>query len=296
VSQTSNLSRRQLLAGLSGTTAASVLAATPSRPLGAQLYTVRSILAKDPDRVLKEIATIGYTEVEGYNRPQTVTLAAKIKQYGLTLRSCHVETPLITNDWERYPDLKPVPLPDAIESVRNAEIEYFTMAYISPGARGDSDDFYRRTADRMNAAAELCRKAGLKFAYHNHAFEFEGPPGRRPIDYFRERLDQKLVGLEMDVFWASVAGNDPVELLRTWKGRVSMLHLKDKAKGVPVQFSETTGQGAFVEVGSGVLDFPAILKAAPAAGVKYYFVEQDQTPGDPLESLRKSFDYLKTVR
>jgi sugar phosphate isomerase/epimerase len=74
-----------------------------------------------------------------------------------------------------------------------------------------------------------------------------------------------------------------------------LLHLKDKAKDAPVQYTEDVPRTAFKEVGSGVLDFPAILKAAPAAGVKHYFVEQDQTPGDPLDSLRKSFEYLKTV-
>jgi sugar phosphate isomerase/epimerase len=147
----------------------------------------------------------------------------------------------------------------------------------------------------MNHAGELCRKAGLQFAYHNHAFEFGSIDGARPIDIFRERLDRSLVALEMDVFWVSVAGNDPLEMMRQWQGRVGLLHLKDKQKGTPVQYSETVAPAAFQEVGSGVLDFPAILKAAPAAGVKHYFVEQDQTAGDPLDSLRKSFDYIQSI-
>ena len=71
------------------------------------------------------------------------------------------------------------------------------MDYIPPGARGDGDDFFRRTADRMNAAAELCRKAGMKFAYRTHAFEFGGRAGLRPMDIFRERLDAKLVAFEL---------------------------------------------------------------------------------------------------
>lgn len=298
----SEINRRQWLAGICAASAATrfPLAGAVNPPtFGVQLYSVRSLLRREPDRVLQALAAIGFREVEGYSRPATIALLPKIKQYGLTARSCYIETPLITKDWELYPDLKPVSLPEAIDSMRDAGIDYFTMDYIAPGARGDADDFYRRTADRMNAAAEMCRKAGLKFAYRTHAFEFGGRAGLRPIDIFMERLDPKLVGFEVDVFWASVAGLDPVELLKGWKVRVPMLHLQDKAgdgsKKAPAQFSEMVAQGAFTEAGSGVLNFPAILKAAQAAGVKYYFVERDETPGDPLESLRKGFDYLKTL-
>ncbi|MGD1071551.1 MAG: sugar phosphate isomerase/epimerase [Bryobacteraceae bacterium] len=292
-----NPTRRQWLAGLCAASAASrsPLAGAGKRPpaFGAQLYTVRSLLRRAPDRALQALAAIGFRDVEGHSRPELLALLPKIKQYGLTARSCYIETPLITKDWELYPDLKPVSLPEAIGGMADAGIEYFTMDYISPGARGDGDDFYRRTADRMNVAAEMCRKAGMKFAYRTHAFEFGGRAGLRPMDIFQERLDAKLVGYELDVFWASVAGIDPVELLKIWKGRVPMLHLQDLAKETPRMYQETLGPGAFLEAGSGALNFPAILKVAQAAGVKYYFVEQDETGGDPIESLRKSFEYLK---
>ncbi len=269
-------------------------AAAP-RIVGVQLYTVRGILMKDSDRVLKAIADIGYKEIEGANRADLIALAPKIEQLGMKPVSCHVETPLITGDWDKYNYTKQVPLEEAIESLKKIGVQYFTMAYIQPQARGTDLDFYRRTADQMNHAAELCHKAGLQFAYHNHAFEFAGAKGQRPIDVFHERLDKKLVALELDVFWVSVAGNDPLEMMKLWKGRVALLHLKDKAKDLPVQYKEGVPNAAFREVGNGSLDFAAILKAAPGAGVKHYFVEQDQTPGDPIESLRKSFEYLKTL-
>jgi sugar phosphate isomerase/epimerase len=205
-----------------------------------------------------------------------------------------VETPLITGDWDKYKGTTPLALEEAVDSVKAIGVQYFTMAYIMPQARGDLD-FYRKTADSMNHAGEVCKKAGLQFVYHNHAFEFGGKPGERPIDIFHQRLDKKLVALEMDVFWVSVAGNDPVEMLNQWKGRVALLHLKDKDKDTPVQYNEGVPKTAFKEVGSGALNFTAILKAAPGAGVKHYFVEQDQTPGDPLDSLRKSFEYIQSV-
>ena len=289
-----NPTRRQCLAGLAAAAAAGTLraAATPPRPPGVQLYAVRSLLGKEPDRALKALADIGYRDVEGFNRAGTVALTPKIKQYGLTLRSCQVETPLITADWENYPEFQKLSLPAAIDSVKTAGADYFAMGYISPGARGDGDDFYRRTADRMNVAAELCRKAGLKFAWPTHAFEFAGAIGHRPIDILIERIDPKLVAIELDVFWLSVAGLDPVRQLKEWKGRVALLRLQDKAKGTPRQFEEAIGEGAFTAAGSGTIDFAAILKAAPAAGVKYSFAGQDETADDPLESLRRSFDYL----
>jgi sugar phosphate isomerase/epimerase len=109
-----------------------------------------------------------------------------------------------------------------------------------------------------------------------------------------EETDPKLVMLEMDIFWVSVAGHDPVQALNTHKGRVPLLHLKDKATGTPVQFNENVPKTAFKEVGSGSIDIPAVLEAADAAGVRNYFVEQDQTTGDPIISLRKSFEYLKS--
>jgi sugar phosphate isomerase/epimerase len=293
------LSRREYLRVIAGTAVASrFAAATSARVTGVQLYAVRAALKKDPDRVLQALAGIGFKDVEGYSRPETVALAPKFKQYGLAVRSCQVETPLITANWDPYPELKQVTLAEAIDSLASAGVEYFTMGYISPGARGDYDDFFRRTADRMNAAAELCRKSGLRFAWQNHAFEFEGQPGRRPIDIYKERLDPRVVGLELNVFWASVAGEDPLRLLKEWKGRVPLLHLNDKAKAndkekaAPRQFSENIGLGAFVEAGGGDIDFPAILKAAPAAGVRFLFAGQDETLGDPIDSLRRSFVYL----
>jgi sugar phosphate isomerase/epimerase len=287
------LSRRECLRVIAGTAVASSLgAAPPARITGVQLYAVRSVLKREPDRVLQALAGIGFREVEGFSRPDTVALAPKIKQYGLTVRSCQVETPLITANWDPYPELKRVTFPEAIDSLAGAGVEYFTMGYISPGARGDSDDFFRRTADRMNAAAELGRKSGLRFAWQNHAFEFEGQPGHRPVDIYKERMDQKLVGLELNVFWASVAGQDPLRLLKEWKGRVPLLELSDKAKDAPRQFSESIGVGAYVEAGTGEIDFPAVLKAAPGAGVKVQFVGQDETLGDPIENLRRSFAYL----
>jgi sugar phosphate isomerase/epimerase len=288
-----SLTRRELLVLVAASIPSTAASAPPA--FGAQLYTVRALLRKEPDRALKSIAEIGFREVEGYNRAASIALLPKLKQFGLSLRSCVVEAPLLTNNWEPFPELTPLSVQEAIDSVAGAGAEFFVMGYIPAGARGDGEDFFRRTADRMNTAAELCRKAGLKFLWQNHAFEFAGRAGMRPVDLYRERLDLKVVGLEMDVFWLSMAGIDPVKMLKEWKGHVPAIRLNDRAKGPAGQFDESVGPGAFAEAGSGAIDFPAILKAAPGAGAKFYSVGQDETDGDPLESLRKSYRYLKSL-
>ena len=268
------LNRRQWLLSVS----ASALAATPvARPLGVQLESVQSELIKDPDRTLKDIAAAGYTEVEGYARREALALAPKIRQYGLHLRSCVIETPLVTADWENYPQFKQLPLTDAIESLRDAGVEYCSMGIVSPGARGDGDDFFRRTADRMNAAGELCRKAGIKFVWPNQDFEFKGASGLRPIDIYRERLDPKFVALELDVVWIAAARLNPMDLLRQWKGRVPLMRLRNKSKD------------SFAPIDAGDIDFAAIMKAAQAAGVKYFFVYDDP------ENLARALTYLKKL-
>jgi sugar phosphate isomerase/epimerase len=164
-----------------------------------------------------------------------------------------------------------------------------------PAERGSLDQF-RRYADQFNKAGEAARKSGMQFCYHHHAFEFGPREGSRAIDIFLERLDPNLVKFEMDVFWVSVAGQDPVALLKQWKGRVALMHLKDKAPGLKTHFSEDLSPNAFREVGLGVLDFSKILQAARDAGVQHYFVEQDQVAEDPVESLRYSLETAERLR
>ena len=119
--------------------------------------------------------------------------------------------------------------------------------------------------------------------------------GTTPFQVMLDNTDRKLVNLEMDYFWVSVAGHDPVELLDTLAGRVPLLHLKDKEKGTADTFKESVPRTAFKEVGHGVIEWPKVLAAASSAGVAHYFVEQDQTPGDPVESLRQSFAYVSKL-
>ena len=276
--------RRSLLASLAASAAVFGKKTTKwDKPVGAELYTVRNILPQDPEGTLKGIAEIGYKEVE-CSPTDLVKYAPLLKQYGLTCTAVHADTA----------DILKGDLNQTIDAVKANSVRYVVMPYIAPDLRGSADG-YRSIADKMNQAGEKCAAAGLRFCYHNHAFEFGGKPGERAWDIFQERWDKKLVMLELDVFWLAVSGNIPSDVIRSFAGRMPLVHLKDKAFGVPVQYHENVVPSAFQSVGAGTLDIPSILKACAKAGTEHYYVEQDQTPGPPLESLKLSYFNLRRI-
>jgi sugar phosphate isomerase/epimerase len=170
-------------------------------------------------------------------------------------------------------------------------MEYAVFPYLPENRRG-GPDVYHKFAEELNTAGKRAHHAGLKLCYHNHAFEFKPMGSVAPLQILMKETDPSLLSLEMDVFWVSVAGHDPVVMLTTYAGRVALVHLKDKPAGFPVQYNEHVPASDFKEVGSGSINFRGVLRAAAQANVKHFFVEQDHTPGDPLASLRKSYEYL----
>ena len=252
--------------------------------LGVQLYTVRNTIGANPAAVLKAIQDIGYREVEAtYGNLNEIWPALKETQ--LKPVSVHVDTAIFFEGGAK--------LDAAIADVKQRGFQYIVLPYIPPNQRGGLDTF-KKFADILNKAGEKAKAAGLTLCYHNHAFEFEPMQGTTGLEVMMKETHKGLVFLEMDVFWVSVAGHDPVALLKQYSNRVALLHLKDKASGTPVQYNENVHKPTFKEVGNGTVDIPAILAVAKHSGVKNYFVEQDQTPGDPIESLRESYKYLSS--
>lgn len=270
------------------------------RPLGVQLYTVRNQLGAQAEKTLQAIAEIGYREIE-LGRADLSQLAPIAKSHGLRPVSMHIEAPLVTGDWTAWGGAAKAPpdatLERALQDARTHGVEYAVVSYLMASERGGGVAFYEKLADRLNRAGTLGRSAGVTIGYHNHGFEFEPfADGRRPLDVLMARTDPGLVRLELDVFWVGITGANPVDLLDRYKGRVALVHLKDKAKDAATATDEgKVPPAAFKEVGSGALDFPAILKAAHATGIEHYFVEQDHTAGDPIASLRQSYQYLQTL-
>jgi sugar phosphate isomerase/epimerase len=279
-----NLSRRAFF----GTAAAALKPASAKTldTVGVQLYTVRSVLPDKPAETLQALDEIGYREAEavqaGLDKIWPMLVKTRLKPV-----SIHVDQAVFAEGREADLDA-------AIADAKRRGFAYFVYPYMPPAQRNGIAGI-RRLAERLNRAGEKCRAAGMRLCYHNHAFEFDPKEGKMPIEVLMQETAKDVVGLELDIFWVKVAGHDPVAMLKQYSGRVQLLHLKNVAPGTEVRYNESVPKTAFQEVGAGVLDIPAILRAAEAAGVKHWFVEQDQTPGDPVESLRQSFNYLKTL-
>jgi len=250
--------------------------------LGVQLYTVRETIGADPAGVLKAIQDIGYSEVEA-TYANLERIWAALKETSMKPVSVHLDTALFFEGGSK--------LDAAMADVKQRGFEYVVLPYIPPAQRGGIETF-KKLAETLNKSGEKAKAAELRLCYHNHAFEFEPMQGTNGLELLMKETHKGLVSLEMDVFWVSVAGHDPVALLKKYANRVALLHLKDKASGTAVQYNEKVPKETFKEVGNGTVDFPAVLEAAKKAGVKNYFVEQDQTPGDPIASLRESYKYL----
>ncbi len=247
--------------------------------LGVQLYTVRKVIGKDPLATLQAIQSIGYTEVEATagNLDQIWPALEKTQLKAVSIHLEHTEPGSA--------------LDSALAGYKQKGFEYAVVPYLETthgGAEG-----VKRISEMLDKVGQAAKSNGLTLCYHNHAHDFTPMNGSSPVDMIMEQTQPSLVMLELDIFWASVAGLDPVKVLQKYSGRVPLVHLKDKAKGVPVQYNEKVPSTAFKAVGSGSIDIPAVLSAAAAAGVRHYFVEQDETPGDPIASLRKSFNYLE---
>ena len=257
------------------------------KTLGVQLYTVRTVLPQKPEETLKAIRAIGYREAEA-TYAGLDDLWPKLQASGLKPVSIHLDSKSVTQG-------NPDDLSRIFDQLKKRGFTYAVFPYLPEPERGGVD-VIKAFAEKLNQAGEKCRAAGMTFCYHNHAFEFATEQGKTLFQVMLDNTDQKLVAFEADLFWVSVAGGDPVEFLQKLSGRVPLVHLKDKAAGTEVMYKESVPKTAFKEVGSGVLDWPKVLRAAAAAKVAHYIVEQDQTPGDPVDSLRQSFGYLSKLK
>jgi sugar phosphate isomerase/epimerase len=244
-------------------------------PLGLQLYTVRSLMKRDFDGTLAKVAAIGYEEVEfaGYFGRTPAQVREALVRHGLRAPSTHIAFPADDAAWQR-----------TLDEAKAIGHEWVTIAWLDEAQRSSPND-WARVADRFNHLGALAKEAGLRFAYHNHDFEFAHVAGSTLFDTLLERTDSKLVGIEMDVYWVTKGGSDPVWYLRHHPGRFPMLHLKD-ATPAP--------ERRMMDVGAGTIDWAALLTVARDQGTAHAFVEHDE-PADPLASIRASYSYLSRL-
>jgi hypothetical protein len=249
---------------------------------GLQLYTLRDDLPKDPKGILKQIASFGYKQIEGYEGPSGLWwgLGAKeFKKYvdslGLSMVSSHCDT-------EKDFDKK-------CEEAANVGLKYLLSPWVGPQKTIDD---YKKLADHFNKLGETCKKHGIRFAYHNHDYSFKKIEGQIPQDIFMKGTDASLVDFEIDMYWVVTAGEDPITWMKKHPNRFKLCHVKDRSK------TALPSEGdASVDLGTGKIDYKSILKQASALGMKYFIVEQEKYEGTtPLKSAAVDAAWLKNLK
>ncbi|MGK2862410.1 MAG: sugar phosphate isomerase/epimerase family protein [Chitinophagaceae bacterium] len=247
---------------------------------GIQLYTLRDDLPKDPKGVLKQVASFGYKQIESFEGKYGMFWGMSntdFKKYmddlGMVIVSSHCD---INKDFEK----------------KAAEAAAIGMKYLICPYKGPQkklDDF-RRFAEEFNQKGEVCKKNGIRFAYHNHDYSFKELEGQFPQDVMMNNTDPSLVDYELDLYWVVAAGQDPEPWLKKYKSRFPLCHVKDRTKGATEAADSCT-------LGEGSIDFSKILKTAKENGMEYYIVEQEKYAGTtPLKAAEADAAYMKSLK
>jgi sugar phosphate isomerase/epimerase len=285
------LLRSVCLAGAAAT--AKLSAALPTahklNSIGIRVFNVRP---ENAEVSYRDLVKIGYTEMEeAYNNVEAcwpVIQASSLKKVNVYVDGV-LTAPGKEDELSRqFDQIKKWGFPSASCSYRDP----------APGEGPQyAAEKYRIFAERMNKAGERAVSAGLgPLLYHNQIFEFRPENGTTGYQLLLDTQDQKVCGLELDVYWISLAGHDPAEYLKKLAGRVKILHMKDKPAGLPVMYEHAKGPGNFIDVGEGSLDWPGIFRTATSTGVIHFMVEPDaKSAADMVEHARKSYSFLSKV-
>ncbi len=323
VSKGITMNRRRFLQSSAVLTASSILPIHPMvtqpnrlKKIGIQLFSLPKLLEQDFRQAIAMLAQIGYRELELYGpypfsaaaaqeRWKAVTPAlgfsgsgyfghtaqevkAILKEHGLSAPSMHTDL-----------DTLQTRMPQLAEAAAIIGFQYVGLPAIPEEKRKNLDD-YKKMAETFNQIGEQAKKAGLKFAYHNHGYGLKEMEGQIPLNLILDRTNPEYVFLEMDIYWTTAGGADPLAYLEAYPNRYHLMHLKDMKQ--KKQFSGDGGDSQqwielfpyMTSAGQGVLDLPSIIDKAQKAGVKHFFVEQDMV-AQPEIALKSSYDYLKSL-
>ena len=241
--------------------------------VGIQLYTLRDLMKADLDGTLARVAGIGYKEVEfaGYFGRTPAQIRDVLKANGLTSPSAHIPMPASDDAWKK-----------AVDDAKFIGHEWAVLPWLDPAIRKD----WPQLADRFNALATMTKNAGLRFAYHNHDFEFARVGSGTAFDILLAKTDPKLVEFEMDLYWVVKGGGDPLALFKRYPHRFPLMHAKD-ATAAP--------ERKMADVGSGTINFATIFRQAKGSGMKHVYVERDDAT-DPMQSATNSYRYLSALK
>lgn len=277
--------RRDFIKNVSATTAFSLMfpedffSMNNKKHIGIQLYTIRKELEENFEGSLIKLANIGFNTVEtaGYNDRKFYGYKPKyFKKYmnnlGLYAQSSHANVQLKNVD-------------QIIEDTLEVGMDYLVKPSIN-GERRKSIDDYKRIADEFNLIGERCMKSGLRFAYHNHAFEFEELEGQIPYNLLLENTDSENLTMQLDTYWMVYGGFQPVDYFKKYPGRFELFHIKDM---------DDSKKRESTEIGNGTIDFEEIFKVNKISGMKYFFLEQESFNMPVFKSLAISYNYLNNI-
>src|SRR6266436_6244576 len=233
--------------------------------VGLQLYTVRDAMKTDFEGTIAKVAATGYKEVEFAG-----IFAANAGYFGRSPKDVRA---IVDKKW-----------PEALEAAKIVGHSYIVCPWIDEKQRAEPGG-WKRAAELFNKAGEASKKAGIQFAYHNHSFEFipaDSLGGKLPYDFLLAETNPKLVTMELDLCWISVAGKDPLAYFEKYPGRFPLVHVKDwiKDPNATDSYKGATGSsvkigGRLADVGQGTIDWKRIFAHSEKAGIKHYFVEND---------------------
>lgn len=252
------------------------------KAFGLQLWSVKDDMAKDPKSTLKQLASYGYKQIESFEGKEGMYwgMGAKgFKQYinslGMKLVSSHCD---ISKNFEQKAN-----------EAATIGVKYLICPWKGP--QKSLDDF-KKFADEFNACGEICRKAGIRFAYHNHDYSFKELEGKLPQDLMMENTDAATVDYEMDMYWVVTAGQDPIAWLKKYPNRFRACHIKDRTRNVAVDEKD-----ASCVLGQGSIDYGKVLKAAKKQGMKFFIVEQEKFDGTtPMQAIKANAAFMKKLK
>lgn len=255
--------------------------------MGLQLWTLREELKNDVKSTLENIALAGYGDLETFGGgDHFFGLAPKnfkqlLDNNQLISSSGHYYFPINYLDNKKFDDV----IKGFIDAANILKQSYVVIPGL-PETLYNTADGIKTAAEKLNRAGELCKSAHLQLAYHNHDVEFKQFGRQTGYDILLKETDANLVKLELDLFFVIKAGKDPIKILKREPGRFPLLHIKDMDKSDP---------SLNTEVGSGSINFKEIFLHAKLAGVRHYFIEQENFSMDPFQSIQKSVDYLRPL-
>lgn len=270
------------------------------KSIGLQLYTLRNKIRKDDNglayfdqneirNVLEVVAKTGFDKLEAfdyknesiYNIPYT-EFNRMVKDLGMRICSGHYSTGFnstvkgnLRNDWER-----------AVADAKEVGQEYMVIPSLDEQER-ISLDHYRQSCELINKGGEICKQYGIRMAFHNHDHEFKKIDDQIPYDLMLKELDPALVGMEMDLYWVVRAGYSPFDYFTNYPSRFELWHVKDMSK---------TDPDINVDPGTGSIDFVELFKHAEHAGLKHYFIEQEDYAVSEFESIKNGFNYINNMK